>query len=291
MPSRVYAASARALFASVDDGLTWIPLHGPADHPVTALAIYPGPPPVVYVGTNGGGLLRGLPDQPKWTRLGDGLESDFVSSIAFDPSSREGLYVGTNQGVFKSVDAGVHWQERNSGLTNVHVTCVAVDPRKPSVVYAGTNSGGVFRSADAAASWLPANAGLSNGIVWFLAFGAGSSPALYAATYDGLFRSSPPGSAWTGLSRGMRSTFVLSFASDPDAVTLYAGTAADLYRSLDGGISWESASQGLTNSFVSALAVNPKDPRTLYAGTNSGVFKTIDGGRHWFPLRLVCDDP
>ena len=106
----------------------------------------------------------------------------------------------------------------------------------------------------------------------------------------GLFRSSPPGAAWTTLSRGMRSTFVLSFAADPSSTTLYAGTAADLYRSRDSGATWESASHGLTNSFVSVLAIHPKDRRTLYAGTNCGVFKTTDGGRHWSAVRLVAPD-
>ncbi|HKF42897.1 MAG TPA: hypothetical protein VKG01_07345 [Thermoanaerobaculia bacterium] len=289
--TRVYASSARSVFASDDGGHNWVPLpYGTPDLAVTALAVDPGPPSVLYVGTNGGGVLRGNAGNSKFTRVGDGGEPDFVSSIVFDPATRGRLYLGTNQGVFRSDDTGAHWKERNSGLTNVHVTCVVLDPRNPSILYAGTNAGGIFRSADGAATWTAVNAGLTSTFVWSLAFGGGSDSALYAATYDGLFRSSPPGSSWTPLSRGMRSTFVLSFASDPDAMTLYAGTAADLYRSKDAGATWESASRGLTNSFVSALALHPKDPKILYAGTNSGVFKTIDGGRHWAAVRLIPDD-
>src|SRR5580765_8310131 len=93
-PARVYAASARALFASEDAGATWTPLaHGAAHHAVTALAIEPGAPSVLYVGTNGGGLLRGGAGNSKFVRIGDGQEPDFVSSITFDPSSRGRVYV------------------------------------------------------------------------------------------------------------------------------------------------------------------------------------------------------
>src|SRR6266705_6172324 len=66
-PSRVYAATARGLFASMNDGENWKPLsHGLAGHFVGALAIDPGPPAALYLGTNAGGLLRSTAGDEKW---------------------------------------------------------------------------------------------------------------------------------------------------------------------------------------------------------------------------------
>src|SRR5437868_4726393 len=70
-PSRVYVATARGFFGSSDDGATWFPIPpGVEGHFVGSLAIEPGPSPAVWVGTNGGALLRSsAPGSSSWTRL------------------------------------------------------------------------------------------------------------------------------------------------------------------------------------------------------------------------------
>src|SRR5258706_1631372 len=104
VPNRVYAATARGLFASADDGETWRPLsHGLAGHFVGALAVEPGRSWALYVRTNEGGVLRGGVGAKRWTRLGPELGPIFVSAIAFDPA-RGTLFLGTNDGVFRSTD-------------------------------------------------------------------------------------------------------------------------------------------------------------------------------------------
>jgi len=288
-PDRIFAATARGLFASADGGETWRPLsHGLAGHFVGALAIEPGRSGGLFVGTNEGGVLRGGVGEKRWTRLDPGLGLTFISAIAFDPAPGI-LYLGTNRGVFRSSDGGVHFEKRNQGLTNVFVTCLAVDPRG-AAVYAGTNSGGVFRSADGGGNWKAVSSGLASGVVWSLVLAPGPPSTLYAATYDGIFRSSDGGSSWVSVSNGPPSRFVMSLAVDFRSMTIYAGTAAGLFKSVDRGARWEPASNGLTNQFVSVLAMDPESPRVIYAGTNGGVFKTTDGAAKWIPVRLVAPD-
>src|SRR5512141_208086 len=73
-PSRVYASTARNLFASADGGETWMPLSlGLERHFVGALAIDRRPPAALYVGTNAGALLRGLAGDKNWARVDRGL--------------------------------------------------------------------------------------------------------------------------------------------------------------------------------------------------------------------------
>src|SRR5262249_17795897 len=85
----------------------------------------------------------------------------------------------------------------------------------------------------------------------------------------GLFKSTDSGARWASMTRGLRSTFVLSLVVDPARPsTIFAGTAAGLYKSEDGGESWSMSSNGLTNLFVTSLALRPITPGALYAGTN-----------------------
>jgi photosystem II stability/assembly factor-like uncharacterized protein len=289
VPNRIYAATARGLFASADDGETWRPLaHGLAGHFVGALAIEPGRSGALYVGTNEGGVLRGGVGAKRWTRLGPELGSTFISAIAFD-NARGALYLGTNEGVFRSTDEGAHFEKRNQGLTNVFVNCLAVDP-SGATVYAGTNSGGVFRSTDGGENWKAASTGLASGVVWSLVLDPAHPSTLYAATYDGIFRSTDGGSSWVSLSNGPPSRFVMSLAIDFRSRTMYAGTAGGLFKSVDSGERWEPADAGLTNGFVNILVMHPESPGVLYAGTNGGVFKTTDGAARWTAVRLVKPD-
>jgi photosystem II stability/assembly factor-like uncharacterized protein len=288
-PLRVYAATARGLFASSDGAETWRPVAHVAGHFVGALAIEPGRSGVLYLGTNEGEVLRGAAGVKRWTRLDPGLGTTFVSAIAFDPVAAATIYLGTSRGVFRSSDGGAHFEERNRGLANVFVNCLAVEAGG-SIVYAGTNSGGVFRSSDGGQVWKAASVGLTSGVVWALLSVPGPPSLLYAATYDGIFRSTDDGSSWVSVSNGLRSRFVVSLAADPRSATIYAGTAAGLFKSEDGGAHWESACEGLTNQFVSVLAIHPYSPATLYAGTNGGVFKTADAARTWKQVRLVPPD-
>jgi photosystem II stability/assembly factor-like uncharacterized protein len=288
-PNRVYAATARGLFASADGGETWRPLsHGLAGHFVGTLAVEPGRSGALYVGTNEGGILRGGLGGKRWTRLDSELGSTFISAIAFDPAPGT-LYLGTNRGVYRSTDGGAHFEKRSQGLTNSFVSCLAVDSGA-AAIYAGTNSGGVFKSSDRGEKWKEASAGLASGVVWSLVIDPGPPSILYAATYDGIFRTTDGGSSWVSISGGPPSRFVMSLAIDPRSTTMYAGTAGGLFKSVDGGARWAPADDGLTNGFVNVLAMRPESPRTIYAGTNGGVFKTTDGAAKWTAVRLVKPD-
>jgi hypothetical protein len=73
-----------------------------------------------------------------------GPEGGSVSAIAVAPSAPKIVYVGTERGVFRSIDGGRSWT--SAGLVErpdrfrsspPPVTSLAVDPRTPTTVYAG----------------------------------------------------------------------------------------------------------------------------------------------------------
>jgi hypothetical protein len=97
--------------------------------------------PHVWKSTNGG---------ETWTTidgLGDTAIPDIpVHSIAIDPTRRERLYLGTDLGVFVSLDGGANWAVENSGFANVVTEAVFIGKGALGpAVYAFTHGRGAWR--------------------------------------------------------------------------------------------------------------------------------------------------
>jgi hypothetical protein len=65
--------------------------------------------------------------------------------VILDPTNHQTLYVGSDGGVFKSLDGGDHWFPFNLGLSDLSVSGLAMDPVNSSVLYASGPSG-VFKT-------------------------------------------------------------------------------------------------------------------------------------------------
>ena len=70
--------------------------------------------------------------------------------MAVDPKNPNNVYLGTNNGVLRSTDAGANWTLMNAGLPlnmfglppSIHF--LAIDPQNPARLYAASYEGGVF---------------------------------------------------------------------------------------------------------------------------------------------------
>ena len=82
-----------------------------------------------------------------------------MGAIAIDPSRANVLYVGTTQGLVKSVDGGQTWSA--PCLDGRSVSAVAIARTRPETIYAGaqwktatqTWTGGMFARTDGGATW------------------------------------------------------------------------------------------------------------------------------------------
>jgi photosystem II stability/assembly factor-like uncharacterized protein len=147
-PSTLFAGTyGGGIFKSTDGGASWVPKNAGLSSIVLSLAIDPGSASTVYAGsafdreiffvsTDGGETWQvrnaGLP-----IALGE------TWAIATDHAYSGLLYVGMNEGVFKSFDGGAHWTSYDNELTQTFVFSLAIDP-DGSTLHAGTQGGGVF---------------------------------------------------------------------------------------------------------------------------------------------------
>jgi hypothetical protein len=132
-----------------------------------------------------------------------------VNALATVPGNGQLVYAGTNNGLFRSTDAGATW-----AVTSItqQVRALVVDPVHTANVYAGTYGAGVYASTDGGTTWSPMNTGLTCNKVLSLALRPGAENTLYAGTEGGsVFRTT----VTTGMAGGSplaprRSPFTVS---------------------------------------------------------------------------------
>ncbi len=161
-PHRLYAGTTGGVYRSRDGAASWQKVNSgliPEDVldaslalGVNMLAVDPSDSTVVYAGTTKG-LFKTANQADSWTRIGQSLPDQFVSSLVVHPTQPAVLYVGGRAGVQKSADGGRAWQGMNAGLMTLNIRTLVMSPRDPQLLYAGTNGSGLYRSTDGAVTW------------------------------------------------------------------------------------------------------------------------------------------
>ena len=141
---------------------------------VSAIAINPFNPNVIYIGTAGGGVWRTSDAGVNWIPIFDRQLSLGVGepgALAIDPNNTDTIYVGTSSritrqpqaGLFKSTDGGASWVQLGSGyppgntgnasqFLSQSINVIIVDPANSNIFYLGSSSR-LFRSVDGGLNW------------------------------------------------------------------------------------------------------------------------------------------
>ena len=145
-----------SLWRSADGGRTWYPLRPglPANAydripTVTTLAVDPGQPESLFIGTDGEGLFRfQARESVKIEAINDGLPFvAHISDLAVGPKGR--LYAIVNFGLYEYSDDA--WQAIET--LPEQVVSLGVTPTARQTLYVGSPSSGVYRSTDGGRTW------------------------------------------------------------------------------------------------------------------------------------------
>jgi photosystem II stability/assembly factor-like uncharacterized protein len=278
-PLVIYAGAGKGLCKTLDGGKDNWPAVGLERLSPRVIALDPGDPEIVYVGTYKMGIYKSTDAGAHWSAMNDGLTWLGIRALVF---SMDTLYAGTDGGgVFQSTNGGAEWREMNRGLIDKTVRSLVVDPRSPRTIYAGTWHG-VYKSVDGGENWASDSNGLYDVDVAALAIDPWDSSILYAATNPrGVWRSADGGRTWKPGTKPL-SEHLLSIAVDPhNPAEVYAGTRAGVFRSVDSGGSFAPAGLGWSNSAWTLVFDARTRPATLYYGGVGGVLKTGNGGVWW----------
>ncbi|HTE05247.1 MAG TPA: hypothetical protein VK824_03545, partial [Planctomycetota bacterium] len=115
------------LYASVNDGVTWTPLHD-GSWPVLVIndiALDPNDPNLILAGSAGSGVFRSTDDGLTWSFGAGGTGSLSVNSVSFAPGSSSLVFTGSSSNaIWKSTDAAASFAPSSDGIGALDVFSV-----------------------------------------------------------------------------------------------------------------------------------------------------------------------
>lgn len=245
-----------------------------------------------------------------------GPEGGGVNDLAWHPTDANIVYAATNGGIYRSTDAGEHWQLVHDLMLEAP-RALAVHPSQPNRVFAAGLNARVLASTDAGATWTNLdNISTLNVPTWDIEYSPDGS-VLYVVSIRHIFRSTDHGVTWRQggeISPTINMTHTLLIdTADPEV--LYVTASTEGFRSTDGGMTWQPWLMPATTvedfamagsriwaasyegtffsdnrgaSWTRALmgpslevTVDPNDARIIYSGTLDGLQRSTDDGAHW----------
>ena len=332
------AAAAGPARPYLDGKLMWRSIGPDIGGRVVAVAGVPGQRDLFYMGAVDGGVWKSANYGVTWQNITDGKlpsATDSIGAIAVAPSDPNVIYAGTGEsdirgdmitgdGVFKSTDAGKHWEY--AGLSDTHtISAILVDPANSSVIYASSMGHvfkpnaerGVFKSVDGGKTWKKILYVDDKTGAIDLVMDPANSNVLYAAMWQaqrtpwslddggpgsGLYKSTDGGATWTnitrhpGLPRGVLGRIGVGLAANaPNVVySIVQAKGGGVFRSTDGGATWTRVNSNWSlrqrGFYYMSIYVDPTDAETVYVPEVDALWVSHDGGKNFAKLHTRHGD-
>lgn len=332
-PNRIYASAyPGGLLRSDDSGKQWndknfltpsIKVDDPTIQGYYSFDLNPQEPDTVWLGAYGKGMFVSLDgmDYDMFANGSDNIMKDkHVTAVAINPVNPQEIYVGSQEGIFRTRDSGRRWEILNTGLDNTDVRSLklSLDKKSASVTaYAGIAGYGVYKLAQGSDRWQ--HLGRTLGIGWWgawdrrmyqfssIIFDPDVPGKVYLGHFPGgLFVSTDNGRTWKDSGLGLGNDGIFTMTMHPqDHNVLFAGTYNGVMKSEDKGRTWQMKSNGMPpEQWPYTVAIDSNNPKTMYVTTKNGqnkgfcfrntfcgvVMKSIDGGETWSKIMNGLDD-
>ena len=263
----------KGLYKSENAGKTWSFIGLKQAGQIGAVEIHPENPDIVFAAVIGQpfrksedrGVYRTKDGGKSWEPVLFLSDSVGAVDLEFAPGQPDMLYAamwrgqrkpwtiisgGAEDGIFKSVDGGDHWERKTKGLPDGLTGKIdfAVSADKPgrvwALIQASHGQEGLYRSDDYAESWvkveMPENVHKS---------------IMY------------------------RPFYFTNLTADPGNADHISSGTKDFWTSYDGGKNW--ASKPTTHADHHDLWINPKNTQVMIEGNDGGAAISRDGGQNW----------
>lgn len=233
--------------------------------------------------TSGGFFFASEDDGRTWVQA-KGLDIDRVAPFAVlqDRVNPNQLYLGTNMGVFGSIDRGINWTHFGAPKS-VKKPVKKGTPAKKGVPVKKAVAAKIAApkpEAEQGPKLIPAI--LEK--VKVLAYTEDDKNGIIAGTDNGLYRTYDIKKGWEKLQfgEGVNANVFAVHASPLTPGTIWVGTASSgVLVSTDDGKTWSKTEGIPQNVPISAIASDPKQPNYIYVGTIHSFYLSRDGGRTW----------
>jgi PKD repeat protein len=159
-PRTIYAATLNQLWYTNELGDDWTRVNLPKGSPITRIIVSPNDEKVIWATfssySDGNNVYRSDDQGTTWTNISGSLPSLPVTTIMYQPGTDDGLYIGTEIGVYYRDNNLSDWEFYSNGLPNVIVTDLDLNI-DAGRLYAGTMGRGIWTAPLYSASAPTAN--------------------------------------------------------------------------------------------------------------------------------------
>ena len=151
------------------------------------------------LGSADGGLYVSNDGGVTW-EIDPEMNGQSIRALAAAPSDPKIMVAGTLKGVYRSTDAGEHWQLISpEGSQELHeVESIAIDPANPQIIYAGTWHL-PWKTTDGGAHWTSIKQGIiDDSDVFSIIIDPKRPNIVYASACSGIYKSEDGGAKFKG---------------------------------------------------------------------------------------------
>jgi hypothetical protein len=136
------------LYKTINGGTSWT-THTVNINGGNEIVVHPTIPTTLWIVgqnfSNGNKIFKSVDAGATWTNVSGTLPNIPVSSVVYQNGTSNGLYIGTDGGVFYRDDTMTGWELFSEGLPNVEVTDLEIDYNN-QMLYASTYGRGVWKT-------------------------------------------------------------------------------------------------------------------------------------------------
>jgi PKD repeat protein len=124
-PQYIYASNGNAIYRTTDGGGSWSTMTTPGTNTITYLTVNATDPLKIWITksgyTTGSKVFKSLDGGATWINLSNGLPNIPVNCVANQSNTNDGIYVGTDVGVYYIDNNLTSWMPFSNGLPSVVV--------------------------------------------------------------------------------------------------------------------------------------------------------------------------
>jgi photosystem II stability/assembly factor-like uncharacterized protein len=241
---------------------------------------------IIIAGSDLSGAYRSSDSGQSWDVIGvnKGFTETHISGVGFHRTDGDILYIGTENGIFRSDDGG---DSVNQVLNGGYITDIEFGTNNTSVGYASwhpefdSDNGEVFKSTNNGNSWSQISTNLpSNLRVLKIVVNPNDVNTVYLLSGDGrfacgtasVFRSTNGGTNWINITSSLseildvaidsnnpNTIYVTTMNADCSEEFYWTDLIGNIYKSTNGGTSWNTA----LSDFTGVIWLDSKNTNTI----------------------------